>query len=1076
MAVKVFCSHRGVDKPEVEAFARRLRDSGIDAWFDKWEIAPGDDIVARMNAGLDENEVGLVFFSNKEHNGPWFRAEVATLTFGMIENGKRLIPVMIDADAPLPPFLRPRARRGIDEFDAIVDAIKGIHRKPPLGPETPATAVHRFVVQLDAAKTAAGCIDVVARLDESLPTPDDMLNTAEEVTPEQESARQRLNDEEQGKNGGVKNAWNQDVSILADIWRKQGIDDGIIEVVTHEAEPAQQLSAVALMTWVTRGFKDNDGEVIIPKRMIRAYGDGAPKLIATAYKLAVDRGLVAPATLGSTYAKLRQDIEAALDTSKKDAKIIWDNMTPVAKGMFRGTLASDKSDPIKALVQVGCDLCKIANGGEIGDAEMDALHNWFGPRKNDVLDHFYEEKKVDPSLNEPSVKQTGSDDTDLQHQERSGLSDDAAMGDSDWNSPLRLGTDNPFLDVTSSHKYVRYSKANEYFDLRDPIHVGSWEQRRKEKLTAEEGEATQRSVQQVGMVDRELEKAAEASGRALTDEEVKAIYERLALEHDKISPPAALPEDAGSGLKAAQPEAVADYERRVRESVVRLNRRFKVMRVKSEELAKPGVNFSKLDVSDIHQSSRDLRGPSATIQHGVLLFENGNKKPYVTSAAAILRLVHRVNDGSAESFTEYGGDAHSLHERLMTGMSSMLNADPKFTGRVGFIKYAGAEPTWLKKLDQLPDDFVFGKKEGRPLTVREAMVQQAEARAKLDAKAKDFTGNDKPYTGTEYRDVPQSAKAKAFSLGKLSTNFNTESKLTKDDRREIMAATSEFWEAIKGTDAEAITASTEAVEGLFRKYKPKHVKELSDTWSPDNDKTPSENTAFAGQDQGDMLLREDDPSKIGPDNPIHRDERGFLKTDNATMKAANMGSSGCTVKGKAEPGAATKAVSESRLDYETAVLRLGRSTGIDTSAGTRILDREILADGKVIGAVTYERRGQELIAIHRLRLSKAAKNALIDNRVVDQLLQGKNGDVHITGVTDDNRDFWEGYGIDAKGFIRGGSQSVAAGEAGRGRPFENTSGRGRAAATSSGRGLASGVRPVQRGDHVNDNAVERGLG
>ncbi|MBL0284565.1 MAG: CHAT domain-containing protein [Zoogloea sp.] len=178
MAVKVFCSHRGVDKPEVEAFARRLRDSGIDAWFDKWEIAPGDDIVARMNAGLDENAVGLVFFSNKEHHGKWFRAEVATLTFEMIENGKRLIPVMIDADAPLPPFVRPRARRGIDEFDAIVDAIKGIHRKPPLGPETPATAAHRFVVQLDAAKAAAGRIDLVARLDdlevgrsESLPLP-----------------------------------------------------------------------------------------------------------------------------------------------------------------------------------------------------------------------------------------------------------------------------------------------------------------------------------------------------------------------------------------------------------------------------------------------------------------------------------------------------------------------------------------------------------------------------------------------------------------------------------------------------------------------------------------------------------------------------------------------------------------------------------------------------------------------------------------------------------------------------------------------------------------------------------------
>ena len=47
MAVKVFCSHRSVDKPEVEAFATLLRKKGIDAWFDRWEIAPGDDIVAR---------------------------------------------------------------------------------------------------------------------------------------------------------------------------------------------------------------------------------------------------------------------------------------------------------------------------------------------------------------------------------------------------------------------------------------------------------------------------------------------------------------------------------------------------------------------------------------------------------------------------------------------------------------------------------------------------------------------------------------------------------------------------------------------------------------------------------------------------------------------------------------------------------------------------------------------------------------------------------------------------------------------------------------------------------------------
>ncbi|WP_153161065.1 CHAT domain-containing protein [Zoogloea sp. 1C4] len=159
--IPVFCSHRGVDKPAVREFATRLRQAGIDAWFDQWEIQPSDDIVAKMNEGLDTCEVGLVFFSSEEHDGPWFRAEVATLTFEMIENGKRLIPVMIDAKAPIPPFLRPRARRGIDEFDAIVDAIRGTTSRPPLAPP-PATAIcHRIEIELRPA-TPAGTLDLIA--------------------------------------------------------------------------------------------------------------------------------------------------------------------------------------------------------------------------------------------------------------------------------------------------------------------------------------------------------------------------------------------------------------------------------------------------------------------------------------------------------------------------------------------------------------------------------------------------------------------------------------------------------------------------------------------------------------------------------------------------------------------------------------------------------------------------------------------------------------------------------------------------------------------------------------------------
>jgi tetratricopeptide (TPR) repeat protein len=165
MAIRVFCSHRSVDKPEVEALAARLRAAGIDAWLDNWEIVAGDSIVSKINAGLEECDVGLLFFSNKTHvGGLWYAAEQDSLTQAVIEEGKRVIPVMIDADAPIPPLLRPRARRGIEEFDAIADAIRGVTRKPLLGKPITEGARRSFVIQL--SQPATGRMVLVARLDE----------------------------------------------------------------------------------------------------------------------------------------------------------------------------------------------------------------------------------------------------------------------------------------------------------------------------------------------------------------------------------------------------------------------------------------------------------------------------------------------------------------------------------------------------------------------------------------------------------------------------------------------------------------------------------------------------------------------------------------------------------------------------------------------------------------------------------------------------------------------------------------------------------------------------------------------
>ena len=151
---KVFCSHRLIDKPRVREVARKLREAGIDAWLDEWEINPGDDIVAAMNRGLASYDVGLIFFSNEVQNGKWMQAEISTLTLQAIEDGKSVIPVMLDSDVPIPPLLRPRCRIGWDQIDQLIDAIYGRSGRPSLGPPRAGARQRRFVIHLRRAGQA----------------------------------------------------------------------------------------------------------------------------------------------------------------------------------------------------------------------------------------------------------------------------------------------------------------------------------------------------------------------------------------------------------------------------------------------------------------------------------------------------------------------------------------------------------------------------------------------------------------------------------------------------------------------------------------------------------------------------------------------------------------------------------------------------------------------------------------------------------------------------------------------------------------------------------------------------------
>lgn len=147
-APKVFVSHASEDKKRfVEQFARRLRERGIDAWFDKWEMLPGDSLVDRIfEEGIKNATVVVCVISKASITKPWVRMEINTSVVQQIGALVRILPVVID-ECDVPMALRSILYERVEdtssydkEFDRIVSSILGLDQRPPLGP----LPVHSF--------------------------------------------------------------------------------------------------------------------------------------------------------------------------------------------------------------------------------------------------------------------------------------------------------------------------------------------------------------------------------------------------------------------------------------------------------------------------------------------------------------------------------------------------------------------------------------------------------------------------------------------------------------------------------------------------------------------------------------------------------------------------------------------------------------------------------------------------------------------------------------------------------------------------------------------------------------------
>jgi TIR domain len=140
MNPKTFVSHAGEDREFVADLCANLREHGVDAWYSGWEILPGDSLVEKIfNMGLKTAQVVIVVLSHHSVDKPWVREELDAAIVKRINEGTRLISVVIDA-CEVPLALRSTKWERIrdpkhydEELQRIVMAIYGQYQTPPLG-------------------------------------------------------------------------------------------------------------------------------------------------------------------------------------------------------------------------------------------------------------------------------------------------------------------------------------------------------------------------------------------------------------------------------------------------------------------------------------------------------------------------------------------------------------------------------------------------------------------------------------------------------------------------------------------------------------------------------------------------------------------------------------------------------------------------------------------------------------------------------------------------------------------------------------------------------------------------------
>ncbi len=90
----VFLSHASEDKDDVaRPLALALRQRGLRVWYDEFELRIGDNLIAKLNAGINASRFGILVLSKAFFGKDWTEYELNTLESLTVTEDYILFPI-----------------------------------------------------------------------------------------------------------------------------------------------------------------------------------------------------------------------------------------------------------------------------------------------------------------------------------------------------------------------------------------------------------------------------------------------------------------------------------------------------------------------------------------------------------------------------------------------------------------------------------------------------------------------------------------------------------------------------------------------------------------------------------------------------------------------------------------------------------------------------------------------------------------------------------------------------------------------------------------------------------------------